>query len=74
MRNMGDLQEVFFAQLDRLQAAETGEALDAEIRRSQQVVEVGKAAIANANTVIKAAYIADGFINKDSRMPKMLEA
>lgn len=70
---MADLQEHLFGELDRLASADP-ETLDAEVKRAEAIVGVGKVMVENANTAIKATYIADGFIKTESCLPKMLES
>lgn len=53
-RNLGDLSEILFDQLDRLNDPQlSGEALEAELERSKAVTSVAGQAISNANTMIR---------------------
>lgn len=72
-RDLAELQEHLFGELDRLASADA-DSLDAEVRRAEAIVGVGKVMVENANTAIKATYLADGFIKTESRLPKMLES
>lgn len=74
MNDLEGLQECLFRAIDRLEGDLTHTQLEQEIRRSEAIVSVAKVAVENANTAIKAAYLADGFIKKESRLPKMLES
>lgn len=70
---MGALQEHFFAELERLGSAGP-EELEQEVMRADAIVSVGKVAVENANTAIKATYLADGFVKTETRLPRMLES
>lgn len=53
-RTLGDLSEILFDQLDRLNdPGLAGEALEAELERSKAVTSVAGQAINNANTMIR---------------------
>lgn len=73
MNDLGALQEHFFAELERLGKA-SPEELEKEVMRADAIVAVGKVAVENANTAIKATYLADGFVKTESRLPRMLES
>lgn len=73
MNDLGALQEHFFAELERLGKAST-EELEQEVMRADAIVSVGKVAVENANTAIKATYLADGFVKTETRLPRMLES
>lgn len=73
MNDLGALQEHFFAELERLGKA-APEELEQEVMRADAIVSVGKVAVENANTSIKATYLADGFVKTETRLPRMLES
>ena len=73
MHDLGALQEHFFAELERLGKA-SPEELEQEVMRADAIVSVGKVAVENANTAIKATYLADGFVKTETRLPRMLES
>lgn len=73
MNDLGALQEHFFAELERLGKA-SPEELEQEVMRADAIVSVGKVAVENANTAIKATYLADGFVKTETRLPRMLES
>ena len=73
MNDLGALQEHFFSELERLGKA-SPEELEQEVMRADAIVSVGKVAVENANTAIKATYLADGFVKTETRLPRMLES
>ena len=73
MNDLGALQEHFFAELERLGKA-SPEELEQEVMRADAIVSVGKVAVENANTAIKATYLADGFVKTETRLPRMRES
>ena len=69
---MGDLNDHFFAELERLGNEDlTGEELEAEIDRARAVAEIGRAAIENANTILRAAQFQDNRLS-EGELPRML--
>jgi hypothetical protein len=69
---MGDLNDHLFAALERLgDEGLEGEALEAEIERSKAVAEIGRAAIENANLVLRAAQFQENRLS-DGELPRML--
>lgn len=74
MSDLNGLQDYLFNQLKRLDGELSGDALKTEIDRANAVATVAKVAVENANTAIKAMYVADGFVKRDSKLPKMLES
>lgn len=74
MNDLSSLQGHLFAELDRLSGEMTPDELEAEVRRADAIVSVAKVAVENANTAIKATYLADGFVKTESRLPRMLES
>lgn len=70
---MLDLNDHFFAELERLGDEELeGEALEAEIGRARAIADIGRAAIENANTVLRAAEFEDRKISADANLPRLL--
>lgn len=69
---MADLNDHLFAALERLGDEElTGDELEAEIGRAKAIAEIGRAAIENANTVLRAAQFQDSRLS-DGDLPRML--
>lgn len=67
-----DLNDHLFAELERLGDEDlTGEDLEREIERARAISEVGRCAIENANTVIRAAQFQDNRLS-DGELPRML--
>ena len=74
-RDLSGLQGHLFAELERLgDPALAGDALRDEVARADAVVSVAKVAVENANVAIKATYLCDSFVKRESRLPKMLES
>lgn len=73
MNDLSALQDTLFEELKALRIA-SPESLSDEVKRADAVVSVAKVMVENANTAIKATYLADGFIKTESRLPKMLES
>lgn len=75
MRNLSDLNEILFEQLERLSADGLGgEALDAEILRTEAVVKVSGQLINSANTQLSALKLKDNAMDANLKLPQMLEA
>lgn len=73
MNDLSALQDALFEELRALRGA-SPESLADEVKRSDAIVGVAKVMVENANTAIKATYLADGFVKTESRLPKMLES
>lgn len=70
---LGDLNNHLFAQLERLSDEDLkGEALEEEIGRAKAVTGIASQIIQNGNLVLKAMEFADGKMDADSNVPKML--
>ena len=70
---MMDLNDHLFAELERLgDEGLEGEALEKEINRATAIAEVSRAAIENANTVLRAAEFNDRKMDADQQLPRML--
>ena len=67
-------EDILFARLRALDDPNLkGEDLDAEIRKTDAVIDVSQSIIATGNLVLKAALArSDGMYRKDSEAPKML--
>ncbi|WP_443874362.1 hypothetical protein [Megasphaera elsdenii] len=72
--DLGELNDILFARLRALDDPDLkGEELDAEIRKTDAVIDVSQSIIATGNLVLKAALArSDGMYRKDSEAPKML--
>ncbi len=75
MKNtLGDLNNHLFAQIERLSDEElSGEKLLEEISRARAVTSVASQIIANGSLVLDARKLADGRMDMDTVVPKMLE-
>lgn len=70
---MMDLNDHLFAELERLGGEGLeGEALEKEIDRAKAIAEIGRAAIENANTVLRACEFEDRKIDAGLQLPRML--
>lgn len=72
--DLGELNAILFARLRALDDPDLkGEDLDAEIRKTDAVIDVSQSIIATGNLVLKAALArSGGMYRKDSEAPKML--
>lgn len=70
---MVDLNDHLFAELERLgDESLEGEALEREIGRAKAVAEISRAAIENANTVLRACEFEDRKMDASLGLPRML--
>lgn len=71
---LGRLNEVLFAELDRLNNVDIGneEAVRLEISRSKAIEGIAKTTVDNAKTVLDATRLKAEF-GRTTQMPKMLE-
>jgi hypothetical protein len=71
---LGRLNEVLFAELDRLSAVdiENEDAVKLEISRSKAIEGIAKTTVDNAKTVLDATRLKAEF-GQQTHMPKMLE-
>ncbi len=75
-RSLGDLSEILFDQLDRLNDPDLkGEELAAELDRSKAVSGVASQMISNANTVIRGWELRQALSEggEDVKPPRLLE-
>lgn len=77
-KSLGDLQNLLFKQLDRLDSVDK-EDLDGEINRAKAVSGIASQIISNGTLVLKAKelqleYGVDVTGDKKHKMPKMLRA
>lgn len=70
---LGDLSNLMFEQLERLNAAEP-EELEGEIGRARAMSEVGKTIIDNSNMMLRAMQFKDTAMAANARLPRMLGA
>ena len=68
---LGDLSNLMFEQLERLNAAEP-EELEQEIDRAKAMSDVGKTIIENSNTILRAMQFKDGALSASAKLPRML--
>ena len=71
---LGDLNNLLFAQLERLDNEEMTEVeLQSEIQRSKAIASVSSQIIQNANTVLKAKQLYSEYPDMAKEKPRMLE-
>ena len=71
---LGDLNNLLFAQLERLDNEElTPDELLQEIARSKAISDVSKNIIENANLVLQAQKHFDEYRGTDTKKPRLLE-
>ena len=71
---LGDLNNLLFAQLERLDNEELApDELLQEIARSKAISDVSKNIIENANLVLQARKHFDEYRGTDTKMPRLLE-
>lgn len=69
-----DLNDHLFMQLERLSdEGMTESQLKAEIKRSQQIANVAGKVIDNGKLVLDAQKFRDNMMDKDGKVPRMLE-
>ena len=75
MKNkLTDLNDHLFAELERLGDEDlSGEQLNAEISRAKAVADIASQVISNGTLVLKAKLAADGALDANFNLPKMLE-
>ena len=74
MKSLGDLNELLFRQMERLDQVSTDkEEINAEIKRSKAIEGISKNIIENANVILKAEKFKDDKWNADAKLPKLLE-
>ncbi len=72
-KNLNDLNELLFEQLERINDKDLSEEeLSKEIKRSDTMCNIAGNIINNANTVLKAFKMQDDRWDADSKLPKML--
>lgn len=72
--DLGELNDILFARLRALDDPDLkGEDLDAEIRKTDAIIDVSQSIVAAGNLVLKAALArSDGMYRDDKEAPKML--
>lgn len=75
MKNLGDLNNILFQQLDRLSAKDLrGEELQEELERAKAIKEISTQIISNANTALRAEEFKAEVLGRSKIVvPKMLE-
>ena len=72
-KNLSDLNEILFRQLERLSDPElTGEALDAEISRTEAITKVSGQFINSANTTLNALKLKNDTMDATLKLPPVL--
>lgn len=72
---LGDLNNHLFAQLERLSDEDIkGEELQGEIERAAAVTKIAQQIISNGNLVLKAKQMMNERLEKNEKLPPMLEA
>lgn len=75
MKNtLGDLNNHLFAQLERLSDEDIkGEELQEEVTRTKAIIGISSQIIQNGNLVLKAKQMQNEYLEKDEKLPPMLE-
>ena len=68
---LGDLSNLMFEQLERLNEAEP-EELEQEIGRAKAMSSVGQTIIENSNTILRAMQFKDNALSTSAKLPRML--
>lgn len=66
------LQEELMRQVRRLNDEQDPDSLEREMERTKALASLGSVVIDNANTMLRAAQVKDGFMNKASSLPRGL--
>lgn len=73
-KNLSDLNNILFNQLERLSAPDLeGEKLNEEIQRTEAVVKVSGQIIGNANVVLQALKLKDNAMDAGLKLPELLQ-
>lgn len=73
MKNLNDLNNLLFKQLERLSDPELeDERLTAEIQRTEAVVKMSSQIIGNANTMLNALKLKNEAMDATLQLPPML--
>ena len=74
MKNLNDLSNLLFKQLERLDSDDlTGEDLKTEMEKARTVTQVANMIIQNGNLVLQVAKFKDDMWNADAPLPKLLD-
>lgn len=74
MKNLNDLNELLFAQMERVTNSDLkDEALMDEIRRSDAVVKISGQIVNSANTALSALRFKSGAMDANLTLPSMLQ-
>ncbi len=72
-KNLADLNEILFAQLDRLSNPELkGDELTAEINRTEAITKVAGQFINSANTTLNALKLQNEAVDATLKLPSVL--
>lgn len=73
-KNLSDLNDMLFAQLERLSNPELeGDKLDAEVQRTELMCKVSGQIIGSANTVLSALKFKDQAMDAALKLPPVIE-
>lgn len=74
MKNLNDLSNLLFKQLERLDSEYLkGEDLKEEMEKARTVTQVANMIIQNGNLILQAAKFKDDMWSADASLPKLLE-
>lgn len=74
MKNLNDLNNLLFKQLERLDNDDlVGEDLKTEMEKARTVTQVANMIIQNGNLVLQAAKFKDDMWNADASIPRLLD-
>lgn len=73
-KNLMDLNDALFKQLDRLDKKElSSEELEQEIKRANAITNIAGVIVNNANLLLKAQKVKDDSFRADTKLPAILE-
>lgn len=72
-KNLNDLNDLLFAQLERLSDPELeGDRLEAEINRTESICKISGQIIGSANTVLNAMKLKDNAMDATLKLPPVI--
>lgn len=72
-KNLMDLNDALFEQLDRLDKKLSPEELEQEIKRANAITNIAGVIVNNANLLLKAQKVKDDSFRADTKLPAILE-
>lgn len=72
-KNLIDLNDALFEQLDRLDKKLSPEELEQEIKRANAITNIAGVIVNNANLLLKAQKVKDDSFRADTKLPAILE-